>query len=164
MICLAFHTLNNSVATSMDQILSGTGDFTQCDFIDQQSAEISGRGYPVIVLMCDDGQQVVNADVYSRQLMQNQDCNTFRAVTSCHLLPEKVTFDKKIIIRCGICSGYARKLTFKSDNLSEVNMQRTKKTLLIIEKTMNFNDEQNNASDKHADDPVQSGQSEQKHN
>lgn len=25
---------------------------------------------------------------------------------------------------------------------------------------MNFNDEQNNASDKHADDPVQSGQSE----
>ncbi len=26
---------------------------------------------------------------------------------------------------------------------------------------MNFNDEQNNASDKHADDPVQSGQSEQ---
>ncbi|HHG9056875.1 TPA: hypothetical protein ACPYXC_004734 [Klebsiella pneumoniae] len=88
-ICLAFHTLNNSVATSMDQILSGTRDFTQCDFIDQQSAEISGRGYPVIVLMCDDGQQVVNADVYSRQLMQNQGCNTFRAVTSCHLLPEK---------------------------------------------------------------------------
>ncbi|EKB70518.1 hypothetical protein V2E84_005848 [Klebsiella variicola] len=88
-ICLAFHTLNNSVATSMDQILSGTRDFTQCDFIDQQSAEISGRGYPVIVLMCDDGQQVVNADVYSRQLMQNQDCNTFRAVTSCHSLPEK---------------------------------------------------------------------------
>lgn len=88
-ICLAFHTLNNSVATSMDQILSGTRDFTQCDFIDQQSAEISGRGYPVIVLMCDDGQQVVNADVYSRQLMQNQDCNKFRAVTSCHLLPEK---------------------------------------------------------------------------
>lgn len=88
-ICLAFHTLNNSVATSMDQILSGTRDFTQCDFIDQQSAEISGRGYPVIVLMCDDGQQVVNAYVYSRQLMQNQDCNTFRAVTSCHLLPEK---------------------------------------------------------------------------
>lgn len=88
-ICLAFHTLNNSVATSMDQILSGTRDFTQCDFIDQQSAEISGRGYPVIVLMCDDGQQVVNADVYSRQLMRNQDCNTFRAVTSCHLLPEK---------------------------------------------------------------------------
>ncbi|MBW5491173.1 hypothetical protein [Klebsiella pneumoniae] len=88
-ICLAFHTLNNSVATSMDQILSGTRDFTQCDFIDQQSAEISGRGYPVIVLMCDDGQQVVNAYVYSPQLMQNQDCNTFRAVTSCHLLPEK---------------------------------------------------------------------------
>jgi hypothetical protein len=80
---------DNSVATGMDQILSGTRDFTQCDFIDQQSAEISGRGYPVIVLMCDDGQQVVNADVYSRQLMQNQDCNTFRAVTSCHLLPEK---------------------------------------------------------------------------
>lgn len=88
-ICLAFHTLNNSVATSMDQILSGTRDFTQCDFIDQQSAEISGRGYPVIVLMCDDCQQVVNADVYSRQLMQSQDCNTFRSVTSCHLLPEK---------------------------------------------------------------------------
>ena len=88
-ICLAFHTLNNSVATSMDQILSGTRDFTQCDFIDQQSAEISGRGYPVIVLMCDDCQQVVNADVYSRQLMQNQDGNTFRSVTSCHLLPEK---------------------------------------------------------------------------
>lgn len=77
-ICLAFHTLDNSVATGMDQILSGTRDFTQCDFIDQQSAEISGRGYPVVVLMCDDGQQVVNADVYSRQLMQNQDCNTFR--------------------------------------------------------------------------------------
>jgi hypothetical protein len=76
-ICLAFHTLDNSVATGMDQI-SGTRDFTQCDFIDQQSAEISGRGYPVVVLMCDDGQQVVNADVYSRQLMQNQDCNTFR--------------------------------------------------------------------------------------
>ncbi|WP_227660367.1 hypothetical protein, partial [Klebsiella pneumoniae] len=88
-ICLAFHTLDNSVATGMDQILSGTRDFTQCDFIDQQSAEISGRGYPVVVLMCDDGQQVVNADVYSRQLMQNQDCNTFRGVTSCHLLPEK---------------------------------------------------------------------------
>ncbi len=77
-ICLAFHTLDNSVATGMDQILSGTRDFTQCDFIDQQSAEISGRGYPVVVLMCDDGQQVVNADVYSRQLRQNQDCNTFR--------------------------------------------------------------------------------------
>ena len=88
-ICLAFHTLDNSVATGMDQILSGTRDFTQCDFIDQQSAEISGRGYPVIVLMCDDGQQVVNADGYSRQLMLNQDCNTFRGVTSCHLLPEK---------------------------------------------------------------------------
>ena len=83
-ICLAFHTLDNSVATGMDQILSGTRDFTQCDFIDQQSAEISGRGYPVVVLMCDDGQQVVNADVYSQQLMQNQDCNPPREVSSCH--------------------------------------------------------------------------------
>ncbi len=94
MICLAFHTLDNSVATGMDQILSGTRDFTQCDFIDQQSAEISGRGYPVVVLMCDDGQQVVNADVYSRQLMQNQDCNTFRGGDKLSLTARKVTFDK----------------------------------------------------------------------
>lgn len=83
-ICLGFHTLESSVATSKDELLSGTRDFTQCEFIDQQSAENSDLGYPVVVLVCDDGQQVVDAGIYTQQLMQKQDCDPDSELKSCH--------------------------------------------------------------------------------
>ncbi|EOT5430100.1 hypothetical protein VSS22_24760 [Klebsiella pneumoniae] len=83
-ICIAFHTLENSVATGKDELLPGARDFTQCELVDQQSAEISGFGYPVVVLICDDGQQIVDAGIYTQQLKQKQDCAPGSEVTSCH--------------------------------------------------------------------------------
>lgn len=83
-ICLAFNTLESSVATGKDELLSGARDFTQCEVIDQQSAEISGLGYPIVVLLCNDGQQVVDAGIYTQQLKQKQDYEPCSEVISCH--------------------------------------------------------------------------------
>ncbi|WP_154974858.1 hypothetical protein [Klebsiella grimontii] len=75
-ICLAFHSLETSVAVGKEAVLSGSRDFTQCTFIDQQGPEVSGLGYPIVVLMCDDGQHVIDARIYSQLLKQNQVCST----------------------------------------------------------------------------------------
>ncbi|KAB8131379.1 hypothetical protein [Raoultella ornithinolytica] len=75
-ICLAFHSLETSVAVGIEEVSSGSRDFTQCTFIDQQGPEVSGLGYPIVVLMCDDGQHVIDARIYSQQLTHYQVCST----------------------------------------------------------------------------------------